>query len=74
MIYDFPPSCDLLRLWALECQRDFHVVTAFLLAPDRPPLLFLDGATLVLSDPTGKSDLSAEVAFSLHPWLAGSTR
>lgn len=53
---------------------DFDAVTVFLLAAHRPLLLFLDGSTLVLPDPTGKSDRSAEVAFSLQPWLGRSPR
>jgi hypothetical protein len=56
------------------CVCDFDAVTVFLLAAHRPLLLFLDGSTLVLPDPTGKSDRSAEVAFSLQPWLGRSPR
>lgn len=35
------------------CVCDFDAVTVFLLAAHRPLLLFLDGSTLVLPDPTG---------------------
>lgn len=46
---------------------DFHVVTVCLLATPLPPLLFPDEPTLVLPDPTGKSDFSLRRHFP-QPW------